>query len=66
MRSEGANNILLNLLIQSQVKYETFGNGSMVRVPNFTTDGKIETYFIKVKTPQDGSDLLESIKKGQE
>lgn len=66
MRSEGANNILLNLLIQSQVKYETFGNGSMVRVPNFTTDGKIETYFIKVKTPKDGSDLLESIKKGQE
>jgi len=65
IRSDGANRILLNTAISKNFKYETIGKGDTVRIPTINTDGKIETYIVRVKTPEDGNNLLSSLKSVQ-
>ena len=63
IRADGSLRVLLNTLILSSVKYDSIGNGSLIRVPTIDADdsSKIITYVIKVKTPQDGEQLLKCI-----
>lgn len=61
VRADGSGRVLLNTLLSKDVQYTTIGNGSMVRIPVIQSEGKIETYVVKVKTPADGSELLKNI-----
>ena len=63
IRADGSLRVLLNTLILSSVKYDSIGNGSLIRVPTIDADdsSRIITYVIKVKTPQDGEQLLKCI-----
>ncbi|ANZ75322.1 BA75_02219T0 [Komagataella pastoris] len=57
---------LLNTAILAQFKYEKLGKGDLVKVPTINSDGKLETYVIKVKTATDGEKLLTELNKAKE
>ncbi|AOA62593.1 Nucleoporin [Komagataella phaffii CBS 7435] len=57
---------LLNTAILAQFKYEKLGKGDLVKVPTINSDGKLETYVIKVKTAADGEKLLTELNKAKE
>ncbi|GMM32891.1 hypothetical protein DASC09_002160 [Saccharomycopsis crataegensis] len=61
LRSEGSNNVLLNTYVMKEVKYETAGKNTL-KIPIFN-DGKVEVYFIRVKS---GPDLITAIDKCKE
>ncbi|ODV80219.1 uncharacterized protein CANTADRAFT_25892 [Suhomyces tanzawaensis NRRL Y-17324] len=62
IRADGGLRILLNAAVSKDFTYSTIGNGSMVRFPTIKPeDKKLETFVIKVKTPADGEELLQSI-----
>ncbi|CCH45930.1 E3 SUMO-protein ligase [Wickerhamomyces ciferrii] len=65
VRSDGANRVLLNAAISKDFKYDTIGNGNTVRIPIVTAEGKIETYIARVKTPEDGKNLLNALQDAQ-
>lgn len=66
VRTDGGQRILLNSLVDKQLKYEAVGNGSMVRVPVINPESKLlDTYVVKVKTPADGKELLEALQQAQ-
>lgn len=57
LRADGALRVLLNTALVGKFKYETMGDGSLVRVPVVNADGQIVTYVLKVKTASDGTNL---------
>ncbi|EGW32120.1 uncharacterized protein SPAPADRAFT_71614 [Spathaspora passalidarum NRRL Y-27907] len=61
IRADGGLRVLLNTAIAKGIKYESMGNGSLVRIPTVDAAGKFVTFVVKVKTPADGSDLLKAI-----
>ncbi|KAG7816659.1 hypothetical protein KL928_004701 [Ogataea angusta] len=65
VRSEGSMNVLLNVAILKDVKYELIGKGNSMRIPTFSPDGKLETYIARVKTADDGKNLLEKVQSCQ-
>lgn len=65
VRSDGANRVLLNAAIPKDFKYDTIGKGDSVRIPVVSSEGKIETYIARVKTPEDGSNLLKALQDAQ-
>lgn len=65
VRSDGANRVLLNAAINKDFKYDTIGKGDTVRIPVVSSEGKIETYMARVKTPEDGSNLLKALQDAQ-
>ncbi|KAG7878425.1 hypothetical protein KL937_003667 [Ogataea polymorpha] len=65
VRSEGSMNVLLNVAILKDVKYELIGKGNSMRIPTFLPDGKLETYIARVKTAEDGKNLLEKVQSCQ-
>ncbi|KAG7796354.1 hypothetical protein KL929_003545 [Ogataea haglerorum] len=65
VRSEGSLNVLLNVAILKDVKYELIGKGNSMRIPTFSPDGKLETYIARVKTADDGKNLLEKVQSCQ-
>ncbi|CAK7903179.1 nucleoporin Nup2p [[Candida] anglica] len=65
VRADGGLRVLLNALVNKDVQYDTIGNGSMVRVPTVNADKSIETFILKVKTPQDGQDLLKVLNEAK-
>lgn len=65
MRADGGLRILLNVALLKDVSYANMGNGSLVRVPTVSSEGKIETYVIKVKTPADGEELCNLLNKSK-
>ncbi|KAG7876008.1 hypothetical protein KL938_004942 [Ogataea parapolymorpha] len=65
VRSEGSMNVLLNVAILKDVKYELIGKGNSMRIPTFSLDGKLETYIARVKTADDGKNLLEKVQSCQ-
>lgn len=65
-RSEGSSNILLNVLILKQLKYELLGDKkTMLRIPVVTSSGSLETYLARIKTQNDGEELLKAIQDAQ-
>ncbi|KAH3663375.1 hypothetical protein OGAPHI_005365 [Ogataea philodendri] len=65
VRSEGGMNVILNVAILKDLKYELIGKGNSIRLPTFTADGKLETYIARVKTADDGKTLLEKVQSCQ-
>jgi nucleoporin NUP2 len=65
IRAEGGLRVLLNTAVNKDVRYDTLGNGSMVRVPTVKEDKTIETFVLKVKTPADGAELLQALTGAQ-
>lgn len=62
IRADGGLRILMNNAISSSISYGSVGDGSLVRVPTIDpTTKSIETYILKVKTGQDGAELLKTI-----
>ncbi|RLV95275.1 Nucleoporin NUP2 [Spathaspora sp. JA1] len=62
IRTDGeVGRVLLNTLISKDLKYETMGNGSLVRIPTVDNSKQIVTYVVRVKTPTDGSELSTAI-----
>ncbi|KAI5968028.1 hypothetical protein CANMA_002796 [Candida margitis] len=61
VRADGSLRVLLNTLLSKDVSYSSMGNGSLVRIPVFSSDNKIDTYVVKVKTADDGKELLKTI-----
>ena len=61
IRADGSLRVLLNTLLSKDVSYSSMGNGSLVRIPVFSGENKIETYVVKVKTADDGKELLKTI-----
>ena len=63
IRSDGSLRILLNTLILKSINYESIGNGSLIRIPTIDPNdaSKIITYVVKVKTAENGSELLKTI-----
>lgn len=61
IRADGSLRVLLNTLLSKDISYSSMGNGSLVRIPVFSGENKIETYVVKVKTADDGKELLETI-----
>ncbi|OVF04664.1 putative nucleoporin [Clavispora lusitaniae] len=61
VRADGGLRVLLNILVLKDVSYATMGNGSLVRAPAVNSEGKIETYVLKVKTPADGKELCDAL-----
>ena len=59
IRADGSLRVLLNTLILSSVKYDSIGNGSLIRVPTIDADdsSKIITYVIKVKLLKMGNNF---------
>ncbi|ODV66605.1 hypothetical protein HYPBUDRAFT_153362 [Hyphopichia burtonii NRRL Y-1933] len=67
VRAEGGLRVLLNTSINKDMIYDTIGNGSLVRVPTINPDDKsIETFVMKVKTPDDGKNLLSAINNAKQ
>lgn len=62
VRSDGANRVLLNILINKDFKYESIGKGDNIRIPTISSEGKFQTFIARVKTAEDGANLLNSIK----
>lgn len=63
IRADGGLRVLLNLALLSNASYTSKGNGSLVQFPCASDGGELQTYMIKVKTPKDGEELLEVLKK---
>ncbi|KAI5962040.1 hypothetical protein KGF57_001485 [Candida theae] len=63
IRADGSLRVLLNTLLSKDVSYSSMGNGSLVRIPVFSSDNKIETFVVKVKTADDGKELLKTIEE---
>ena len=61
IRAEASQRVLLNTLLSKDITYESMGNGSLIRVPVFGPESKVETYVIKLKTAADGLELLKVI-----
>lgn len=61
IRADGALRVLLNTSVVKELKYETMGNGSLARVPSIEADGQIKTYVVKVKTAEDGQNLVKAL-----
>lgn len=59
MRAEGSLRVLLNEFVNRDMSYAALGNGSMIRIPSINSDtSNIDTYIIKLKTANDGEELL--------
>ncbi|GAV29511.1 hypothetical protein PMKS-003012 [Pichia membranifaciens] len=66
VRSEGSSNVLLNVAILEEMKYELLGDKkSMLRIPSVNADGTLVTYVARVKTATDGEELLKAVKSCQ-
>ncbi|ONH70482.1 Nucleoporin NUP2 [Pichia kudriavzevii] len=66
VRSDGSGNVLLNVRVLPQMKYELMGEKkNMLRIPSVTSDGNLETYIARVKTSEDGEELLKTIQSCQ-
>ncbi|KGK39158.1 hypothetical protein JL09_g1610 [Pichia kudriavzevii] len=66
VRSDGSGNVLLNVRVLPQMKYELMGEKkNMLRIPSVTSDGNLETYIARVKTSADGEELLKTIQSCQ-
>ena len=63
MRADGSLRVLLNTLLSKDISYSSMGNGSLVRIPVFSEENKIVTYVVKVKTADDGKELLKTIEE---
>lgn len=63
VRAEGGFRVLLNVAILKDVVYATLGNGSLVRVPAVNDQGNVETFVLKVKTPESGKELCDILNK---
>lgn len=63
LRAEGGLRVLLNTAVSPNISYSLMGNGNLVRVPTVDplNPSSISTYIIKVKTAQDGEELLKAI-----
>lgn len=61
VRADGGLRVLLNVGLMKDMTYSTMGNGSLVRVPAVNSEGALETYVLKVKTPADGAELCETL-----
>lgn len=66
IRADGGMRTIFNSLISKSMVYSTMGNGLMVKMPVINEEKKLETYVLKVKTAEDGQDLLKALKEGQE
>ena len=57
---------MLNVLILKQLKYELLGDKkTMLRIPVVTSSGSLETYLARIKTQNDGEELLKAIQDAQ-
>lgn len=62
IRADGGLRVLMNNAITSEISYSSAGDGSLVRVPTVNPNtNEIDTYMLKVKTAQDGAELLKTI-----
>lgn len=62
VRAEGSSNVLLNVAILKELKYELLGDKkSMLRIPSVNADGSLVTYVARVKTANDGEELLKAV-----
>lgn len=61
IRADGGLRVLLNSAINSTIQYDTIGDGSLIRFPVVNTNQEIDTYILKVKTKNDGDELLNEI-----
>ncbi|EGV63892.1 PH domain-like protein [Yamadazyma tenuis ATCC 10573] len=57
VRADGGLRVLLNSGIQGNFQYETISDG-LVRFPVINSDQKLDTFVIKVKTKDDGEQLV--------
>jgi nucleoporin NUP2 len=66
VRSEGSLNVLLNILILKEMKYEIMGDKkNILRIPSINANGELETYIARVKTQNDAEELLKTIQNCQ-
>jgi nucleoporin NUP2 len=66
IRADGGLRVLLNNAISKDISYTSLGDGSMVRVPTVNaTTKEIETFVVKVKTAEDGKNLLSAINEAK-
>ncbi|TID29933.1 hypothetical protein CANINC_001444 [Pichia inconspicua] len=67
VRSEGSGNVILNILVLKEMKYDIMGKkNNMIRVPSVNVDGGLETYLLMVKTPNDANEVLEKLQQQQQ
>ncbi|CDK26990.1 unnamed protein product [Kuraishia capsulata CBS 1993] len=60
LRSDGNGNVLLNTNLSRDLKYDKFGNGTMLRCPVISPEG-LQTYILKIKTAADVQEVIASI-----
>lgn len=60
IRADGGLRVLLNCGVSKDITYTAIGDGKNVRIPVFE-DAGITTYMVKVKTAEDGNNLLKAI-----
>lgn len=66
VRSDGSFNVVLNVPISKDIKYEIIGaKNNILKVPVFTESG-VETYICQVKTNGDAEELLKSVQNCQQ
>lgn len=65
MRADGGLRVLFNVALLKDITYSTMGNGSLVRVPAVNSEGSLETYVLKVKTPSDGKELCDTLNQAK-
>lgn len=67
VRSEGSGNVVLNILVLKEVKFEIMGKkNNMIRVPSVNANGGMETYLLMVKTANDASEVLSKLEEQQQ
>lgn len=67
VRSEGSGNVILNILVLKEMKYDIMGKkNNMIRIPSVNADGGLETYLLMVKTSNDATEVLEKLQEQQQ
>ncbi|KAH3683992.1 hypothetical protein WICPIJ_005015 [Wickerhamomyces pijperi] len=68
VRADGSNRVVLNASVNKEFKYDFLAESkkNMVKIPSITAEGKIETYIARVKTAEDGQNLVEALNKAKD
>ncbi|KAG0690620.1 hypothetical protein C6P40_002119 [Pichia californica] len=66
VRSDGSSNVILNILILKDMKYNLIGEKkNILYIPSPNISGNLDKYIARVKTQSDGENLLKAVESCQ-